>query len=149
MFYSRLHKNCRGGFGPIGLEKPVGGCGCSFALTTLPGMHSCNAHHVSACSLHGAVRTGVRLANCRRLGGPLAGDQRLFSSPLASESNCFKYDWNYTLFASIGYNETLEFISKAGQKPKLIDCQAFDYEESTPKSSIVSEVMLSVLSQMN
>ncbi|XP_039301051.1 organic cation transporter protein isoform X1 [Nilaparvata lugens] len=64
---------------------------------------------------------------------------RNVSSPDASDNSCFRYDWDYAQLAGLGYNGSLDFISKAEQKPKLIECQTFEYEESTPKSTIVSE----------
>ncbi|XP_022199654.2 organic cation transporter protein isoform X3 [Nilaparvata lugens] len=108
-----------------------------FALTTLPGafnaMHIMSYVFLTDVPPHWCQVSQLQAANWTQ------EQIRNVSSPEASESNCFKYDWNYTLFASIGYNETLDYISKATHKPKLIECLAFDYEESSPKSSIVSE----------
>ncbi|RZF39143.1 hypothetical protein LSTR_LSTR005771 [Laodelphax striatellus] len=75
-----------------------------FALTTLPGAF--NAMHIMSYVFLTTVPTHWCQVSELQAAGWNQQEIRTVSAPLASESNCFKYDWNYTLFASIGYNET-------------------------------------------
>uniref|UniRef100_A0A1B6E2F2 Major facilitator superfamily (MFS) profile domain-containing protein n=2 Tax=Clastoptera arizonana TaxID=38151 RepID=A0A1B6E2F2_9HEMI len=56
----------------------------------------------------------------------------------SSTSFCSYYDWNYTYLAQLEYQEALKYTSQS-PKPKLIPCKKYDYDETVPKSSIVSE----------
>lgn len=65
---------------------------------------------------------------------------RNVSSPNGpSESSCNKYDWDYSKFASLGYEGSLEYILQSGIKPKQVACKEHSFSEEVLHSSIVSE----------
>ncbi|RZF37035.1 hypothetical protein LSTR_LSTR004723 [Laodelphax striatellus] len=107
-----------------------------FLLTALPGFF--NAMHMMSYVFFTTIPPHWCKIDELGAAGWTQEQIRNVSSPKGSKNSCFKYDWNYEKFASIGYNETLDLI-KVEVKPELIGCQAFEYEESTPKSTIVSE----------
>ncbi|XP_075234003.1 organic cation transporter protein-like isoform X2 [Lycorma delicatula] len=108
-----------------------------FALTTIPGMF--NAMHIMSyvflidipphwCKVPQLINANWTEQQIREV-----------STPNANDSSCAFYNWNYTHFANIGYNETIEFINRTKDKPLLISCDQFQYNEKHPKSTIVSE----------
>jgi len=64
---------------------------------------------------------------------------RIVSSPLGFNSSCQVYNWNYTYFAEIGYNSSLEYIDGVETKPNLIKCNRHVFEEPTPNATPISE----------
>lgn len=56
-------------------------------------------------------------------------------------SSCSFYNWNYTYLAELGYKEAMNYISHS-PKPNLTACKKYSYDEPSPKSSIVSEVVI-------
>ncbi|XP_014260538.1 organic cation transporter protein isoform X1 [Cimex lectularius] len=63
--------------------------------------------------------------------------RNISSLDTTKEENCYMYDWNYTLFSAIGYEESLNFISGQKNRPDKIKCTSYDYNETI--SSVVSE----------
>ncbi|CAD6232064.1 GSCOCG00001727001-RA-CDS [Cotesia congregata] len=53
-------------------------------------------------------------------------------------NECQKYDYNYTQFAELGYDEALQYIANSESNPHVISCPSFTFDESG-RSTIINE----------
>ncbi|KAH0568645.1 hypothetical protein KQX54_021333 [Cotesia glomerata] len=53
-------------------------------------------------------------------------------------NKCQKYDYNYTQFAELGYDEALKYIANSESNPHIIFCPSLTFEESG-RSTIINE----------
>ncbi|XP_014271345.1 organic cation transporter protein [Halyomorpha halys] len=63
---------------------------------------------------------------------------REISSPGLSKQSCVHYAWNYSLLKELDFNEALTY-SNISQKPDVVKCKNYIYDEDVFHQTIVSE----------
>ncbi|CAH1391250.1 unnamed protein product [Nezara viridula] len=60
------------------------------------------------------------------------------SSPGMNKQSCVKYDWNYTLLSEMGFDQARHYCNHT-EKPEVIKCYGYIFDEETKGQTIVSQ----------